>query len=251
MPDVVSNVAQSQRDASSSPTVRSVPGPRNLTASKRCVVEGVGPLVQPGGVVLPRDDRVVGVEPHRGRDGLPEALEIRLAQHRLRPALVRRRDDHPVDEAFRDKREVELAEVPWLRLADERGVEAVEQGGLGIPGQLDDRRARLPPGLHPVQEVRWRLAELVLGAELDRRLANMQIGRERVDATRPCAERRAGDRTCDRHVLDLVEEHHLLARLHVRADPDDELGKPIEAFLRVHAGDPTGSTRFESTTDRA
>ena len=38
MPEVVSNVAQSQREASSSPTVRSVPGPRNLTASKRCAL---------------------------------------------------------------------------------------------------------------------------------------------------------------------------------------------------------------------
>ena len=34
IPEVVSNVAQIQRDASSRPTMRSVPGPRKRTASK-------------------------------------------------------------------------------------------------------------------------------------------------------------------------------------------------------------------------
>ena len=55
---------------------------------------------------------------------------------------------------------------------------------------------------------------------------------------------RARDRARDGRVLDLVEEHHLLARLDVRADPDGEVGEASRRSSGVTARDDTAcSTR--------
>jgi hypothetical protein len=145
--------------------MRSVPGPRNRIASKPCAFNASARVLSAARRDPPGLHGVLGVEPHRRRDGVPEALHVRLAEHRSCPGRVRRWDDHPVDEPFDDEREVDLAQVPRLRLADERRVEPCEQVRVRISGELDDRRTDVPPASRPVEDVRRRDAELLSRAD--------------------------------------------------------------------------------------
>ena len=100
-----------QRDSGRSPTVRSVPAPRNRTASSRSSFSSRGAAPMRAHVLAPRGDRVVRVEAHAELDELPEPLEIGLAEHLLGPAGVRDADDRPVVQLLVDLPAVLLGEL--------------------------------------------------------------------------------------------------------------------------------------------
>ena len=111
-------------------------------------------------------------------------------------------------------------------------------GSLGVPGE---RRVE--------QELR-RLPEHLLGAELDRGSPEVLIRVARRHARRTGAVGLARDGAGDLRVLDLADDDRLLARLDVRADPDDELRIATEPLVGVdqgvgvdaHREEPRGST---------
>ena len=188
-------------------------------------------------------DRVLGVEAHRRRDGIPEPFDVGLAEDGLGPAGIRRGHDDPVQLPAHHEGQVDHPDVARLRLRDELGVEPVEERRFRVAGERDQGRPGVAPGADPVEEVLRRPSELGLGAELDRGLAQMEVGDDGVHARRARPERRARDGTGDRRVLDQVDENDLLARLDVRADPDDEVGEPVEALVGRHrARRSAGST---------
>ena len=199
-------------------------------------VQRVGARLEHRGVRTPRLDRVVLVETHRRGHGVPQPVDVGLAEHGLGPTRVGRRDDDPVELAAGNEGQVDRAEVSRLSPGDARGLEPVEEGGLGVAGEGDQRRQRLGPASDPVEDVLRRAAEFLLGAELDRRLAQMEVGDERVNAPGACPQRGTRHGTRDRSVLHEIDEHDLLPELHVRADPHGEVGEPVEALLRRHGG---------------
>src|SRR5699024_4088699 len=74
-------------------------------------------------VVAPGRDRIRLVEPRAEGDGLPEALDVGLAEDLLRPALVRVGDAGPVHRAVDHLRARDLRECLHLRAADTLAVE--------------------------------------------------------------------------------------------------------------------------------
>ncbi len=101
------------------------------------LVEDPRALAELRDVRAPGRDGVVLVEPRRGRDGVPEPLDIGLAEHRLGPARVRVADDRPRDLAVSGRLQHLLGDEPGPRLGDAGGIEVGEELGLGVAGDRD------------------------------------------------------------------------------------------------------------------
>ena len=134
---LVSNVAHSQRDDSSRPTTRSVPGPRKRTASNPAASSA--PHASPAtsrGPARRRPDR-----PRRAAAWSrppPEALDVLLAEHHLGPAGVRagtitQLSSCRVTRAGRALRSLGSAFAT-------RRWSSPPKIGLRLTGELDDRR---------------------------------------------------------------------------------------------------------------
>ena len=72
-------------------------GPSEANRVEAALVEKDDPLLQSCQMRSPGRDGVVLVQPGRDHDGVPEALDVRLAEHDLRPTRVRIPDDGPRD----------------------------------------------------------------------------------------------------------------------------------------------------------
>ncbi len=192
-------------------------------------VQRVGAPVERGDVVLPRRDRVRLVEPHSGLDRAPEPLEVRLAEDRGRPALVRVRDDRPVAAAAREL-EARAGEVAHPRARDARAVEVGEELRLRVPADREQRAAVAAELLHALDEPRRRPREHVLARVLDVRAADVLVGEEDVDVAGAGHVGLLRDRAHERRVLDEAVDRQPLARLEVEPDPDGQarvVGQPV------------------------
>ena len=120
-------------------------------------------------VLSPRRDGVGLVEAHGRGDGLPQPVDVGLAEHRLRPALVRAADDRPRDRGLAEQLEVARAERHHPRLGDALLVEVGEEVGLGVADEHQDRALALGQVVEPRDEPRRRPLERLLRAVLDLR----------------------------------------------------------------------------------
>ena len=159
MPPVV-RVAPPPHFASGiSPTTRSVPGPRNRTASSARPFSVAAAHLEARAVLAPRRHRVGLVEPGGRRDQLPEAVDVGRAEHALGPGRRGRGGDHPVDDSRHDLRDVDRAQVVRLGRGDARPVEVVEQARVRVAGDVEDRDL-LRPALDPAQQMVGRAGHL-------------------------------------------------------------------------------------------
>ena len=126
-------------------------------------------------VLPPGGHRIVGIEARCRRDGSPEPFEIRLPEDRLRPALVGRRHDDPVDQALGDQRNVDGAEIGRLGPRHEQRVEIAEELRVGVSREMDHRGSLVAPARCRIEQELRALAEHRLGAELDRGTTDVLI----------------------------------------------------------------------------
>ena len=157
------------------PIVRSVSGPRNRTASK---ARSFSASARAWSIAACSRHAATGSgSSSRSRvgHGVPESLEVRLSEDLRRPAFVRRGDDRPVHVPRSRRSRAWPAAAPSAR-PDRRAPDRGRRAGPGrVPGQRDDGRVLLVPAPNPVEQVRRRPAELLLGPELDRRPAQVEI----------------------------------------------------------------------------
>ncbi len=182
-------------------------------------------------MLAPGLDRVGLVEAAAELDELPEPVEIGLAEHLLGPAGVRDADDRPVVELLVDLAAVQLRDLLHARLADPRAGEVAEQVWLRVAGQRDDRRAFVTHALRSLEQPGRRPREHVVVAVLDQRPPDVRVAVGEVDVPRSGAVCGARDGSGDVEVLDVGPDVDELARLHVGADADDELGVALEAAV--------------------
>ena len=151
-----------------------------------------------------------------------------------RPARVGRGDDRPVDQALGDERAIEIGQVAWLGLADERGIEIREQfrlrplpsaGSAPASSRATTRPRRAGARGSGPASPRGR-ARSRRGARADPRSARRRGSRRHGRPRATIGARR-------RRMLDLAEDHHLLTGLNVRADANRELGVAAEPLVGV------------------
>jgi hypothetical protein len=203
-----------------------VPGPR--------LVQTRSPLGESSDVIVPGGDGVRLVEAHAERDLLPEALHVRLAEHLLRPSLARGAGAAPVHGVPGQELQLELDELLRHGPPHALTVQVGHQVRLRIARRRDHRVAvqRGDELLQPRGRIRQRLVR----SELDHRLPRVRVVVEDVNVRGVGAVGLAREGSREIVMFDGREEEDLLARLDVRAHPDDELGVALEAF--VHRKDP-------------
>ncbi len=136
-----------------------------------------------------------------------------------------------------------MRELEHPRLADTVAGQVGQQLRLGVACQRDDRRA-LVTDLDGAFEEPWRCPrERVVCCELDQCPPDVLVGVVDVDVARTSFVRRSRDRARDGRVLDSRDHLHELSRLHVRADPDCQLGVPGDAGLVRQSGSCHVSSR--------
>ena len=204
-------------------------GPREVDGVEIERIELRAAAVELVEVGLPRRDGVRLVEADRLCDGLPQPLQVRLAEHLLRLPLGRERGDRPVDQPLVHRPDVDLHPLDRARASDAALVEVGEEVRLGLACELDHRRAveeRL--GAHELPRGRGR--EVLVRGVLDERPADVLVDVADVDVAGARGVRGLRDGTDERHVLDEGDDEDLLAGLHVGADPDDQVGIGIDAL---------------------
>ena len=214
----------------SRPTVRSVPGPRKRTASKRRSFSWPRPLLQHRDVRLPGGDRVVVAQAHRPANGVPQPREVRLAEDLLGPTRRREGDDRPRGTPVVERRPDRPPQVGHQRFRDPGGIESREEVRLGLADNVDHRRPALRLLLHPLEHPRRRPADDVVRRVRGLLAAQVQVDVVAVHAPRPLGVRDPGDRPHERRVLDVAEHGHVLAGLEVDADADGEPRVLLELF---------------------
>ena len=167
------------------------------------LVEERGSLAEAPDVLLPGEHRVGLVEPGRGDDGVPEPLDVRLAEDGLRPAFVRIADDRPLDQAS------VLGVEELLRGQARAGplvaalVEIGEELGLGLARDRDRRATGLDHVIQERERPRRRPVERVLRGVLDAGALQMSVAVVGLDVPRAALVGDMRDRADERQVLRL------------------------------------------------
>ena len=194
-----------------------------------------GPRVEPVEVLAPRGDGIGLVEADAERDELPEPLDVGLAEHLPRPALVRRADAAPVERAFSMQPPLDLGRLERDRATDALAVEVGEKLRLGVPRR---RRCSALPAAASAS-VFCHSGEYVSASSgpnsiIARRTCWSSV--DDVDVRRTGPVRLPRQRAHEVGVLDESVDEDLLPVLHVRADADRELGVALEPVaVRAHA----------------
>ena len=234
MPSTVSMPPPVQRAPGSRPTVRSVPGPLKRIASNARASSCSQRARSRGGVLAPRLHGVGVVEADGMSDGFPEPLDVGLAEDLLRLALGRERGDRPVRPCARSGRAAARCIASTGRALPTRAwSRSASSSGSGSPRDHDQRAAAAIASARASSQG-GDSVRLVLGRRLDERAADVVVGVADVDEAGAGAVAGAGERAGERGMLDERGHEEGLARLHVGADPDDQVGVAIDAF---HAGD--------------
>src|SRR6185503_2687570 len=123
------------------------------------LVQRRGAPLELGEVLAPGGHRVRLVEPHAEGDVLPQALEVGLTEHLLRPARAGGGDDRPVDRSLLHLAPDDLRQLEHPSAAHALAVEVREQLRLGVPRRGNDRLASrsLRRDLPPFRRIRQRL----------------------------------------------------------------------------------------------
>ena len=188
------------------------------------------PGLEPFNVLTPCLHGVGLVEAHSLRHRIPEALDIRFAEHRLGPPGVRVGNDRPVAQPVAE-RERALGQLAHPRLADAGAVEVCEELWLRIAGDRAERAARLAERRQPLHEPRRREAELCVGGMLDVSSPYMLVRVENIDIRRSDRVGLACDRPCKWGVFDQGIDAERLARLQVQPDLNGQPCVLLEALV--------------------
>ena len=166
----------------------------------------------------PGGDGVGFVQSNGRADGLPELVDVGLAEHGLGPAGVRAADDRPRELPGRDEPELTRAEVLHPRFRDPLLVELGQEVGLGVADQEQDGALPLGEIVEPREQPRRSRLELLLGPVLDHGAADVRVGDVEVDPSRPDAVGRVGHGPRQVEVLGVAVDVEVLARLEIHAD---------------------------------
>ena len=214
----------------SSPTVRSVPGPRKRTASKR---RSFSWPARSFSIEMCAFQAATGsslAQAHRPAHGVPQPREVWLAEDLLGPTRRREGDDRPRGPPMVEGRPDRPPQVGHQRFCDPVGVETGEEVRLGLADNVDHRRPELRLLLHPLEHPRRRPADDVVRRVRGLLAAQVQVDVVAVHTPRPLGVRGPGDRPHERRVLDVAEHGHVLAGLEVDADADGEPRVLLELF---------------------
>ncbi len=173
-------------------------------------------------VCPPGGDRIRLVEPRRRHDGVPEALDVRLAEDRFGPAGVRVADDRPRDEPVVRHREHALRHLTRARACDPRGIEIGEQLGLRISRDVDARAVGRGQLVDQAECPRRRPVERLLVGELQACAPDVGVRVRDIDVARTDLVRLACDLACELKVVGVRGYTHELAGLDVHAHLDRE-----------------------------
>ncbi len=234
IPSTVSSAPVSQRCPSGRPTRRSVPGPTKRTATK----------LRSSSVAARRRSRAMcsrqaatgsGSSSRRsGGDCVPQALDVRLAEHGACPPLVRVAEDRPLDQppVLRVEELLDCRSRPRpLRAAL---VEVGEQLGVGVPRDRDGRPARLDHVVDEGDRPRRAPVERVVRSVLDPRALQVVVSVEHLDVPGPALVGNAADRADQREVLRIGRDPKELPGLEVDSDLDGQACVPVEPLRRAH-----------------
>ena len=176
------------------------------------LVEDRRPLAELRDVRAPGGDRIVLVEARGDRDGVPEPLDVGLAEHRLGPAGVRVADDRPRDLAVTGRLQHLLGDEPGPRLGDAGRIEVGEELGLGVAGDRDQGAVLLRELSTSDERPRRRPVERVLRRVDDPRPPDVWIGVERLDVLGAALVGDLGDRADQRQVIRMPGDPHAAGR---------------------------------------
>src|SRR5439155_5681426 len=116
-------------------------GPAVAKTRECTIVENLRALVELVEPLLPRGRGVVLVEPQRVGDGLPQPIDVGLAEDLLRPPLGRAGDQRPGDLAVRDRLEPLALDGGVAGAPDATEVEARVDLLVGAARDADQRSA--------------------------------------------------------------------------------------------------------------
>src|SRR6185312_4174857 len=190
-------------------------------------------------VLLPGRNGVGLVQANRGPDRVPEALEVRLAEHLPRPGRGRERDDRPGDLTAIDRGPDRPAAVRNARLDHALCIEALEEVGIRLADDADERGLALGLLLDTLEHPRRRPTDGFVGGELGPCAPDVTVGVLDLDEPRALLVGDPGHRPDERRVLDLADDRDVLPPADVDADPNREPG----VLLQLCA--PIGPERFD------
>ena len=211
------------------------------------LVEERGALAEALDVLLPREHGVGLVEPGRGDDGVPEPLDVRLAEDGVRPAFVRVADDRPLDQPSVLGVEQLLRGQARARPLGAALVEVGEELGLGLAGDRDRRAAGLDHVVEERERPRRRPVERVLRRVLDARALQMRVAVVGLDVARAALVGDTRDRADERQVLRLGRDPEELTGLEIDRHFDREPCIPVEPLVRCHIGKPYSLSPFRGS----
>ena len=158
------------------------------------------------------------------REGVPQAVDVRLAERLARPALGRVGDERPRELAAHDAFHPHAVEVAEACAREPFAVEALVDLGARVGRDADDGRADLDRALQPRDHPRRRPAEHLVGRRLDEGALDPAVRVGDVDEARAGGVGLLGDRAHERRVLVLGVDEQLLALAEVDAGADEQPG---------------------------
>ena len=183
--------------------------------------------------LLPGGGGVGLVEPQGVREGVPQALDVGLAERLARPALGRIGDERPRELAAHDAVHPHQVEVAEAGAREPVAVEALEDLGARVGRDADHGRADLDRPLEALHHPRRRPAEHLVGRRRDERALDPAVGVGDVDVARAGGVGLLGDRPHERRVLVLGVDEQLLALGEVDPGADEQAGVGAQARLDV------------------
>ena len=183
----------------------------------------------------PGGDRIRLVQAHRPRNLLPEPVDVRRPEDLSRPVLVRIRGNRPVDALLlEDDLQRALCELLRACLPDTDTVEVGEHVRIRIAG--DRNRGAADPGevLQPLELPRRAPLEHLVGSLADHLPLHVLIGVLSRDVARAGLVGRRRERAHEGRLLDVGKDGHILSLADIRADPNHEVGVPLEEILLGH-----------------
>ena len=183
----------------------------------------------------PGRNRILLAQASRVGDGIPQPLDVGLAEDGGRPAGVGVGDDDPVDQPLVGRLDVALGQLPHPGLADPGAVEIGQQLRLRVADELDQRPARAAPRWSTLASSHGGVQPGVSSsARLDPRPPDVLVGIVDVDVAGALLVGDPGDLARQWGVLGQRDHPDDLAFADVRAHLDGEAGVALEPLFGRH-----------------
>lgn len=163
------------------------------------------------------------------REGVPQSIDVGLAERFARPALGRVGHERPREPAAHDAFHPHAVEVAEACACEPLAVESFVDLGPRVGRYADDGRADLDRALQARDHPRRRPPEHVVGRRLDKGALHPAVGVGDVDEARAGAVGLASERAHERRVLVLGVQEQLLALVEVDPGADQQAGEGAQA----------------------